>query len=287
MLMTLLGALLARPVTDAVILTIFPGITGVDIRDGEYMTWYQWWLDRQLENVPETLASILPEGENNLQLREASLLTRIFLEVARMTRSEYGASIDGVLDQLTTLGLITSSENTCDNLQACRTLVFAILGWQTMLFTPSFGTSPPTQFAINDDLDGYRGQSFLVLKQDQIGAKRHFSDLLMGFGLILPPPNTCVSEVPEEIDAFESITTIEPGELNAHLLQSIAHIRIKWVDVLAPHLEFNKATNTLFLFRYPSFCFANLPAETAEGKSRGVIHRYVPGKLHVYTYYQN
>jgi hypothetical protein len=46
----------------------------------------------------------------------------------------------------------------------------------------------------------------------------------MGFGLLLPPPNTCVSEDNDERQAFENITVIQSDELNAFLLQSIAHV---------------------------------------------------------------
>lgn len=238
------------------------------------MTWYRWWLDQQLENVPGTISSLLPEGENQIDLQEAFFFTRLFLEVAQFLRTEPGPSIDGVVDHLVRLELLKKPDSFSGTSPTCRTLVFAILGWQTMLYTPSFGTSPPKQFAIGDDLDGYRGQTFLVLRQDQVCAKRHLSSLLMGFGLLLPPPNTCVSEDPEERQAFESIRVVQSGELNAFLLQSIAHVRIKWIDVLAPHLEFNKATNTLYLFRYPSFCVANFPSEAGESMSQGVIHRY-------------
>ncbi|MCJ1365751.1 hypothetical protein MMC16_004876 [Acarospora aff. strigata] len=236
------------------------------------MAWYRWWLDQQLENVPDAFSSLLPDGENIVQFQEASPLTKIFLEVAELARSEAGSSIDSIIDHLVDLELVKKPDNVSGTLQTCRTLVFAILGWQTMLYTPSFGTSPPKQFAICDDLDGFRGQTFLVLRQDQLCAKRRLSSLLMGFGLLLPPPNTCLSEDPEERQAFESTTVIQSGELNAFLLQSIAHIQIKWIDVLAPHLEFNKATNTLYLFRYPSFCVANIPSETDGSNFKGVIH---------------
>lgn len=270
--------LISRLETDAVILTIFPHTVGTGSSDGEdvtHLAWYRWWLDQQLENVPGTFCSLLPDGEDKIRLQEAPSFSKVFLEIAHFARTEPGPSIDGIVEHLVSLKLLKKPDSLSGTLQTCRTLVFAILGWQTMLYTPSFGTSPPKQFAIGDDLDGYRGQTFLVLRQDQICAKRRLSSLLMGFGLLLPPPNTCFSEDPDERQAFENITVIQSGELNVFLLQSIAHVRIKWIDVLAPHLEFNKATNTLYLFRYPSFCVANLASDMAECKSNGVLHRYV------------
>jgi hypothetical protein len=81
---------------------------------------------------------------------------------------------------------------------------------------------------------------------------------------MLPSKNLCISDDPEDCLAFEKTAIVGPDEFNAALLNSFAHINIKWVDTLAPHLEFDKVTNTLFLFRYPSFCHASLPPE---GKS--------------------
>lgn len=104
----------------------------------------------------------------------------------------------------------------------------------------------------------------MTLKQDESRIKSSLAEFLLGFGLMLPAENLCISDDPEDCVAFEKAAIVGPDEFNASLLKSFAHISIKWVDTLAPHLEFDKATNTLFLFRYPSFCMASLPAE---GKS--------------------
>lgn len=55
----------------------------------------------------------------------------------------------------------------------------------------------------------------------------------------------------EEDALFES-------SLNYFTLHTIGRIKLKWVDTLTAHLAFDRSTRTLSLFRYPSFCVANV-----------------------------
>ena len=141
-----------------------------------------------------------------------------------------------------------------------------------MLYQPSFHTSPPELLSVVDDFDGYQGQAFIAFKQKAVSAKNSLDDFLIGFGLVIPPKNTCISEDTEEKQAFEAASIVEPHELNAYVLESIAHIKIKWIDSMAAHLEYNKAINTLYVFRYPSFCAANVPVSSKETVARSVIY---------------
>jgi hypothetical protein len=208
------------------------------------------WFDKQLKSLPSPISE---------RLRSP---LEIFQAVANFCKSE--TSIHDVANHLLALDLIETNGSEDEGRHIAKSITFAILGWQTMLYRPAFGTCPPQQLAIEDVLDGYTGQAYMTLKQDQSRIKSCLADFLLGFGLMLPSENLCVSDDPEDCLAFEKVAIVGPDEFNAALLKSFAHISIKWVDTLAPHLEFDKATNTLFLFRYPSFCMANLPEE---GKS--------------------
>ncbi|KAI9719974.1 MAG: hypothetical protein M1812_003099 [Candelaria pacifica] len=265
--------------TDSSILSIFPGVQHGSIQPAQLL-FYRWWLDQQLGVLPAAFLTLLPGTAQTLDFGACSPLTEIFLSIAGYIKTERVPVIDNIIEQLRTVGLlrvVSNSEGRSEDIQQlCRSLVFAILGWQTMLYQASFGTCPPQQLAIVDDLDGYRGQAFMELRQEQDCAKRQLKTFLMGFGVLLAPKNMCISDFPEECQAFESVTVVGPEEINFFLLQSIAHVKIKWIDVLAPHLEYDKSTNTLFLFRYPSFCTASLPCRhDEEAISRGVIHRSV------------
>jgi len=182
-------------------------------------------------------------------------MSELFKEVALQTVP--GTSIDELASYLLRWDLVTSRKDQAERLVA-RSIAFAILGWQTLLFQPALGTCPLQQMAVADVMDGYNGQAFMKFKQDHCTIKRPLSDFLLGFGLMLPKENTCISEDAEDCQAYEKVDIVRPEEINVSLLHRFARIDIEWVDVMAPHLEFDKATNKLFLFRHPSFCMANL-----------------------------
>jgi hypothetical protein len=66
-----------------------------------------------------------------------------------------------------------------------------------------------------------------------------------------------VSEVDK--NALREIKTAAAESFNAHLLTCIGGVTITWIDCLACHMEYDVSSNTLYLFRYPSFCLANIP----------------------------
>lgn len=47
---------------------------------------------------------------------------------------------------------------------------------------------------------------------------------------------------------------IELSLLRYHILKKVANIKVEWVDSLSLHLEFDKKTQALKLFRLPSLC---------------------------------
>jgi hypothetical protein len=241
------------------VLSIFPGSAeslSSPTVNTTHLQWYGRWLGRQLENVPPFIVDRL------------ECFPTIFLEIAKSAKRN--SNIDDIA-----IGLLQSDlikvQDANDERETARALVFAVLGWQTMLYQPAFGTCPPQQLAIADVLGGYTGQAFMTLKQDHSRITCCLPDFLLGFGLMLPKENLCISEDPEDCQAFEKVVIINPAEFNASLLRNLARINIKWVDAMAPHLEFDKATNTLFLFRYPSFCVANIPS-SGDAHIKGVIH---------------
>ena len=211
--------------------------------------WYESWIQRQLDAMPF------------LSIIQSSSLPKIFEQVAVVLRE--GGSINDIAMRLLSNELIQDLDADAGAL-AARRIAFAVLGWQTMLYKPAFGVCPPEQLAIDDVLDGYNGNAFMALTQDYSRAKRPIPDFMLGFGLMLPKGNISLSEEKEDQQAFERISLIDNESLNASLLCSLANVHIQWIDVIAPHLEFDKVTNTLFLFRYPSYCLssATTPEDT-------------------------
>ena len=207
------------------------------------INWYPKWLETQFKAVPPWITDCVQS------------LPEVYREIALQTAP--GTSIDDLASHLLRRDLLRPRKGQDERLTA-RSIAFAILGWQTMLFQPALGTCPLQLLAVADVMDGYNGQAFMKFKQDHSTIKRPLSDFLLGFGLMLPKENICVSEDAEDCQAYEKVDIVRPEEINASLLHRFARIDIQWIDVMASHLEFDKATNKLYLFQHPSFCMANL-----------------------------
>jgi len=207
------------------------------------INWYPNWLETQFKAVPPWITDCVQS------------LPEVYKEIVLQTTP--GTNIDDLASHLLRRNLVKSRKDRDERLVA-RSIAFAILGWQTMLFQPALGTCPLQLLAVADVMDGYNSQAFMKFKQDYSRIKRPLSDFLLGFGLMLPKENICVSEDAEDRQAYEKVDIVRPEEINASLLRRFARIDIEWVDVMAPHLEFDKAANKLYLFQHPSFCMANL-----------------------------
>ncbi|KAI4188463.1 MAG: hypothetical protein L6R41_002142 [Letrouitia leprolyta] len=228
------------------------------------------WLDGQLKKIPASTLSVVVGHGSIPPTQWSSPLAEAFSRVARYAQTINYPSIDGIVDRLVqerVLDITTQEEGPLE----ARNFVFAVLGWQTMLYRPALGTCPPQQLAVADERGGYRGQAFMTLKQSHLSTKRPFHEFLMGFGILLPPANCCISTNVKERKAFDELEAIGSDMLNASLLDSIGHIKLKWVDIMSCHLEFDKRTNTVFLFRFPSFCAVHYLAGLSE-KETNVIH---------------
>ena len=90
-------------------------------------------------------------------------------------------------------------------------------------------------------------------------ADRPIAILLKGYGNLLPARCKGLTKVASETSIVASSwNPINVNEMNAYFLFSILNVNISWVDTLALHLDYDKSTRTLSLFKYPSLCVATL-----------------------------
>ncbi|KAI9759079.1 MAG: hypothetical protein M4579_002595 [Chaenotheca gracillima] len=128
---------------------------------------------------------------------------------------------------------------------------------------PSSGAEGKKTLALNND----GPNSDLVF--DRFSVPAHSAGLplpvfLRSFGCLLPPRSIeSIQLATEARRATSTSTPINPSEMNAHFLDVVLQIKIRWVDTLATHLDFHRSSRTLSLFRYPSLCVAMLHSEGA------------------------
>lgn len=274
MVVTSIGPSRPLPVVDPSILSIFlaPGIDGHIEENVAFtptnmiscdMSWYCPWLAEQIANLPESLRSLLNSEKNSdnlIHLTVQSKLYRIFMSVSEFIRQDSGPSIDQAIEHLVEQSQLSPSDEGSELSLQHRLLVFAILGWQSMLYLPAFGTCPPEELAILQ-LEDQRnsGLIFETFKAASHLAERPMSIFLKAYGNLLPARSQAWDkEANEPTEAALTWFPIDPLETNAHFLQMLLRVDICWVDTLALHLEYDKSTRTLSLFRYPSLCVAML-----------------------------
>lgn len=271
------------PVVDQSILSIFQAldIEGLNEENNAFpatsmicsdLSWYCPWLAEQIAKLPGSLRSLLNSESNSeslIHLTVQSRLYQIFIGVSEFIRQESSPSIDQVVEHLIEIYLLNPSDEGSELSLQHRLLVFAILGWQSMLYLPSFGTCPPEELAILQ-LEDQRisGLTFETFKVASDLAERPMAIFLKAYGNLLPAQSQAWDkETNEPTEAALTWFPIDPLETNAHFLQMLLRVDVCWVDALSLHLEYDKSTRTLSLFRYPSLCVAML-------ESRGALYSF-------------
>lgn len=165
-----------------------------------------------------------------------------------------GFSIDDLIDHLDSTNVFDNADT--QTIGEKRLLVFAVLGWQSMIYQPAFNTRPSDQLAVKRDDDVDSGLVFESYTADAELCDRPLYVLLKGFGNLLPAraSNMRPAAATECSKVAASWTPLYPTELNAYLLHTLLNVEFRWVDTLALHLDYDKSSRTLSLFAYPSVC---------------------------------
>lgn len=236
---------------------------GSSTRPSVDMSWYNAWLSQQLENLPFCLRELNVGGEK-LQTKQS--LVSLYEEIRDYARKSDGASIDEILEHLQDAGLFDRQK---EFVGAQRLLIFAILGWQSMLYQAAFNVCSVQELAIHED--SRQPQSGLVFDTYRVAADladRPLSILLKAFGNLLPARSSRTAQLASETGKMASSWhPLYPDETNAYLLHVLLHVHIQWVDSLCLHLDYDKSSRTLSLFSFPSFCLEML-------HTHGVIYSF-------------
>ncbi|KAI1123464.1 hypothetical protein F5Y10DRAFT_286015 [Nemania abortiva] len=228
------------------------------------LPWYRWWVFEQIRKQPPRLLSSLRDYKPD---EDSTVVIHVLWNQIRQVLLASGPrSIDGITDILISHNII-DIESSYEAVLSVKDLVFSIVGLQTMLYQPYFDPSCPGGYRIADEMNGYHGATRLSLYQPSDSGTRDLPEFLLGFGLMLPPPNYCVDENDDDQQLFNRIKTIVPSDIDAYVLSRLCGITFQWIDSLSCHLELDKHSGTLFLYRYPSFCVSCLQQyESCHGK---------------------
>lgn len=223
--------------------------------------WYLEWLAQQVRNLPDSLKELIKDHDNLASTELGTdALSRTFVSLNQFVRETTSPSIDEIIQHLQEELIFDPGEDGTTSIPAQRLLVFAILGWQTMLYPPSFNTCPLSQLEIHQL--AVQPNSRLVYNTFRMSvdlADRPMAIVLKGYRNLLPARCKGLTKVASEISRVASSwSPIKAAEMNAYFLVSFLNTSIRWVDTFALHLDYDKASRTLSLFKYPSICAATL-----------------------------
>ena len=232
------------------------------------MDWYPWWISQQYASTPKKLLSILPAGDRAETLQA---FMSLWHGLGAFLSSESCTSIDGIVQHLLANSLV-EQQTDIESGRLTKSLIFTMIGWQTMLFRGDCGSCQSTSFAIADEMNGQKGRVHMRLRQPQKSSREPLDRCLLGFGVLLPPKNYDMSESAEHQKAFVELKDVTASGLNAGLLFQVGRLEFRWTDCLACHLEVDLVSNCIYIFRYPSFCISSKAIDNKEKTARGPLY---------------
>ncbi|KAH7400228.1 hypothetical protein BKA64DRAFT_477638 [Cadophora sp. MPI-SDFR-AT-0126] len=251
---------------------VFPG--GSDILDSA-CSWYLQFLEARIREAWEPLLRPLLEGVDASSLTPGKTDFEVVMQVLTIVAvrlQQPDCSLTEIADALYNEGLAKMADVEYDQMAQ---LSFAAIGWITLLYIPKIAPSPdrlelrtpaadfaPEYQAVftaysptprRRKRKSRQNQTFRVLEMDMSLIDQPLALLLQRFGSIIPDrKESMVVSIYPSSDNFTS--QIKAYHLSFHTIYRIAKVNIEWVDCLALHLEFDPATKTLAIFRFPSLC---------------------------------
>jgi hypothetical protein len=236
------------------------------------LPWYRPWLNHQIQSQSQRLLLALPTTKSDQDDDWNRYFLPLWNKVRELLLVPGPRTIDGITDALVTQGLVSVTDH-YEGYQSAKELVFAVLGWQTMLYKPADIACATQGFHLLDELNGYRGDARVCLNQSPLSSKYELPTFLLGFGMMLPPRGYCAfGDADDEKLLFDKTRVVVSKDLHAHVLTKVCGLKVQWVDSLSCHLEVDKHSGTLFIYRYPSFCVSSLQAVDTNERRDSIIY---------------
>ena len=124
--------------------------------------------------------------------------------------------------------LLTPSVNDTHILFYQRYLLFAVLGWQSMLYLPSFNSDDLTKLVLFQDMSLPTSRLvFDTFKMSTDLADREMAILLKGYGNLLTARTPELAKVASKTGRVASAwSPLASAEMNIDVLSAILHVRI-------------------------------------------------------------
>ncbi|EGX90880.1 hypothetical protein CCM_07300 [Cordyceps militaris CM01] len=164
-------------------------------------------------------------------------------DVWRLAKISIGSDSEAVAEED---GLITPAAH-----DECMIVVFAIICWGSMILQPQVTRRQSANPCLSVHQLSARHQG---LKMDFV--RRPIPVIFRNFR------KTLTSRQLQRTSVTGEPCILFVSTINYHSLRTIGKVRLKWVDNLSSHLNFDSRTRTLSVFQFPSFCaLSTIPSD--------------------------
>lgn len=186
--------------------------------------------------------------------QEESTIFALFPTLVNLLKDINHVSITTIAEELKARDQL---QYTTEETPAVYQLLFILIGLITFFYEPILSPEKGLlQVNVGDAEDDKRKRRSLrrLIWSSEItidkGSRLSLADLLR---------NLCGGKLPISYNAGPTVgksgDILETTNLNYYTLSKVANIEIIWVDSLLQHLDFDRRSKTLKIFRFPSFCY--------------------------------
>ncbi|KAK0102684.1 hypothetical protein ONS95_006286 [Cadophora gregata] len=238
-------------------------VTGGSVRSTVAEAAWTWYLSFLESRIREAWIPLFRQVLNNVKLPSYFPVESDFEAAMRLLTIVVGAlqrreiALTDIVDDLYNLRVV---KEVYDDRVVVTRLVFAAIGWITLLYTPSINGS-------NMLLELFKHDSFLpadgapIIHAYEEYRDRSLVDLLRNFGAIIPERKGGSNKTFEVARTHAHDRWIDVTNISFSALSKMSKVQIEWVDCMSLHLEFDLHTKTLKLFQFPSICIVMTPSK--------------------------
>ncbi|KAM0456588.1 hypothetical protein ACHAPV_005092 [Trichoderma viride] len=166
-------------------------------------------------------------------------------KVAELLRESPHGSIQFIAKKLADNAVSNASENSRVPSDTCAACIFACVGWATSMYKADPQQGKPLA------IDTQGAPCFSAPDLLRSFVTRSVAEILGNMGDDVLPRRSSTSTPLLETKPPSKLYV---ARLNFATLSQLADAKIVWIDTVSGHLNFDMANQTLFLFRFPSFC---------------------------------
>jgi hypothetical protein len=203
---------------------------------------------------PDPNTPTLSEKDGKLVKQWPDLWFRLLIEMVDILSYEAeadqrGPELNAIRERLTGKGILKAGVD----VQGAAQLILRVFGWLTMLFEPPLDYQESERNSFSPTKDSSKVPQ-PGLRKANTWTPHPITLTFYDERPIVDALYHMLKENPFPQPLTAPSNPLKGSNLSYYTLSKLAGLRIQWTESLGRHLELNKSSRTLKLFRFPSFC---------------------------------